>query len=378
MKESFETNIGPQKLQESNWDKLAGQTKQEHYQKIGKKTNSITLRKKGANRQYERNILENVSNSWYSDPDIENSQSFMHNYNLQIGEITRDQRRQEFLERTINESLPSFEELIGMLESGAELSSKRYEKFGEKNIPVYNTGNLDFNYLSHSIEYSGTNDRNYSLLKDPSLWDLTESQARSQLGIGTFSNMLSLTYNNSNQYKIEAKTIRYGLLRLPPNSVCTFSTAGQSLNKKRETDEDLWLADRLTKAELLKKVTISTSNFMEIQNFRYDEDGNPQFRPSFIIARESGTDQDALRQAAYFDAPIFEIPTEKIFSEEEKKEKERLQNLQRLAYKYIKGDSSNEDAILELATKPPEQWSLRERLANKNLYMDLLDSVNNQ
>lgn len=379
MKESFETNIEQQQShqQESDWDKLAEQIKQEQYQRIGEKTNNITLQEEGANEQHKRNVLEDVSNSWNSDPGIENSQSFMHNYNLQRGKITRDQRRQEFLERTINESLPSFEELIGILESGAESSSKRYEKFGKKIIPVYNTGNLDFNYLSHSIEYSGTSSNDYNLLKDPSLWDLTESQAQEQLGL-KFSNMLSSTYDNSNNQHAETvKTLRYGFLHFPPNSVCTFSTAGQARNKKREVHEKLRRVDGLTKESLLKKVATLSSSFMEIQNFRYDENGNPQFRPSFIIARESGTDQDALRQAAYFDIPVFEIPTEKILSDTEKKE-ERLQNSQRLALKYIKEDGSNRNAILELAAKPLEQWSRYERFANKNLYMDLLDLVNNQ
>ena len=56
---------------------------------------------------------------------------------------------------------------------------------------------------------------------------------------------------------------------------------------------------------------------MELQAFRYDDDsGRPSFHPDFIIAPSDGINDDTLRQAAYFNVPIFEIPTKEVSKHE--------------------------------------------------------------
>ena len=230
--------------------------------------------------------------------------------------LTGDRRRQELIERAINDSFYSVEEIEGMVEMGAEGASKRTETFEGQEITVYNTGNIPFRYLAHAIQYPGATVQR--LVEDPSLWNMSEEDAKQTIG-ESFSNMLSLTYEDSiearNMSHSLSDSVRYGFLHIAANTLAhAGATNGERLNKDEE-EISLPRAGTISEKEYVDDLT---EGFKEVQTFRYDEQGNVIMKPDFIIAPKSGLNKEALRQAAFFDIPVFEIPTQHVQTEEEK------------------------------------------------------------
>ena len=232
-----------------------------------------------------------------------------------------DRRRQELIERAINDSFYSIEEIEGMVEMGAEGASKRTETFEGQEITVYNTGNIPFRYLAHAIQYPGATVQR--LVEDPSLWNMSEENAKQTIG-ESFSNMLSMTYEDS----IEARnmshslrdSVRYGFLHIAANTLAhAGATNGELLNKSEE-EISLPRAGKVSEKEYIDGLT---DGFKEVQTFRYDEQGNVIMKPDFIIAPKSGLNKEALRQAAFFGVPVFEIPTRHVETDEERTKKQQ-------------------------------------------------------
>ena len=262
--------------------------------------------------------------------------------------LRRDLTSQEKIERAFNDTFLSMDELEPMIKNGAEESSFRIVEYGGKRIPIYFTGNLPIRFLYHSIQYSG-GDKTQPLMRDPSIWDKNEKQARELLG-NKFSNMLSMEYVDSIEYRKEKyerfRGVGYGFLHLPAKSLSIITTAGQSLQKQRN---DIYLREE---TRVLKELPgqIAQESFMELQAFRYDDDsGKPAFSPDFILApAERGITEDVLRQAIHFNAPIFEIPTKEVRPQEK--------------------ESNNQDAVAEklineyIAKYNAECWRKEKRL----------------
>lgn len=278
--------------------------------------------------------------------------------------------RQEYIERSLNESFMTMDELEAVFSEGAENASKRTVEYGGKTITIYNTGNVPFRFLEHSIQYSGATGT--PLVENPSLWDRSEGDASQELG-DKFSNMLSMQYRDSIMRRVQAPNdgICYGMLRVPPASLATMNTGGQVLNKTRDDIALYNWQEKYSPSELQDK--IAGSGFLEVQSFRYDEQGNPAFRPDFIEAPADGINEATLKQAAYFDVPIFEIPRSKVKTEMEVVDRKIEEYILRKVADYEQDSSPEEVATYEerlrrLINTPTAEWGRWGRIAQKELF----------
>lgn len=349
MKEKFESSTENQNNTASEWDNLAERSEQEkqgRFSRIGKKITEIfrrLYRPKDELSVPQRNSdtmdVENVSsldlasetNSEVTSPndvpnEIDDAQSFDDLIDFDI--MTNDdhnayyrfkrksssgekpfrqaERAQELYEREINKLFTPMDELISILDNGIEGSSKRVEDYNGQKITIYDTGNLDFYYLQHDLEYNKGGAR---IVSDPSLWNLNKSDAKAA---GLTSNLLSMQLYNSKD-KHSDNGISFGILHLPPNSInMVTKSAGLKLRNDSGISDLAWKNSFPNAKDIPNEATSYFDRFIETQAFRYNDKGEPIFRPDFIIAPSEGLNEDTLnntlKQAAYFGVPVFCIP----------------------------------------------------------------------
>lgn len=274
--------------------------------------------------------------------------------------------RQEHFERALNETFIPINELEAIFSSGAELATKRYEEYDGKRIAVYNTGNVQFRWLAHSIEWDGA--EGHPLVENPALWTMSEDEVRQYMPIP--SNMLSMQYCDSiiQRKKVPNTEIRYGFLHFPAASVATTSIGtGQRLDK---TIDMIDLRDDLLLDGLPDR--IAKASFLEVQAFRYDEQGRPAFWPDFIEAPCEGVNENTLKQAAFFGVPVFEIPRKEV--EKPKTALELiLESIDDEIEKELSWARSEDVPILKeqmrtLANTPASDWARKDRMVYDGLF----------
>ena len=291
--------------------------------------------------------------------------------NLKL-ERRQNEVAQEYIERSLNESFMTMDELEAVFEGGVENSSMRTVEYEGKIIKIYNTGNVPFRFLEHSIQYRGA--IGTPLVEDPSLWDKSEDDARQEFGY-KFSNMLSMQYRDSVMRREQGPPfgIGYGMLRMPPGSVAIINTGGQPRNKTKD-DISLLLTnwqEAYSPSELADE--IAGMGFVEVQSFRYDEQGKVAFRPDFIEAPVDGINDATLKQAVYFGVPIFEIPQRQVKTEKEIVDENIHMCILRNVIEYEQDHApdqveKHEERLHRLAETPTGEWTRRDRYFEKELY----------
>lgn len=248
------------------------------------------------------------------------------------GEYWRNQ-----IEQAINESMPDFKELMLQLEKGEHESTKTTLPYNGKEIPIYNIGNIQFPYLEHSIMYN-TNTGSARLLVDkPELFEKTKQQVEYENR--ATSSLLSFNYNDPRRYTnvSQSPQVSYGCLEVLPKTLVDFGFSTITPNVTNEETIKNQVDD--TKNKLLKynnntlpshdQIINMLAQAPEVQVLRYDENGNPAYRPLFIkipqmppLEQRSEDDKQflliALKQAAHFGVPIFEFPAGHVLTKEEK------------------------------------------------------------
>ena len=248
------------------------------------------------------------------------------------GEYWRSQ-----IEQAVNESMPDFKELMRQLEAGEHESTKTILPYDDKQIPIYNVGNIRFPYLEHSIMYNTNTGGARMLVDKPELFERTKQQVEYQNKAA--SALLSFNYNDPRNYAnaSQSRQVSYGCLEVLPKTLVDF---GYSTIKPSVTNEEI-IKNRVedTKNKLLiynnnmlpsrEQIINILAQSPEVQVLRYDGNGNPAYRPLFIkipqmppLEQRSGDDKQflliALKQAAHFGVPIFEFPAGHVLTKEEK------------------------------------------------------------
>lgn len=310
------------------------------------------------------------------------------------GEYWRNQ-----IEQAVNESMPDFKELMRQLEAGEHESTKTILPYDDKQIPIYNVGNIRFPYLEHSIMYN-TNTGSARLLVDkPELFEKTKQQVEYENR--ATSSLLSFNYRDPRNYTnvSQSRQVSYGCLEVLPKTLVDFGFSTIIPNATNEETIKNQVDD--TKNKLLKyndnmlpshdQIINILAQAPEVQVLRYDENGNPAYRPLFIkipqippLEQRSEDDKQflliALKQAAHFGVPIFEFPAGHVLTKEEK-----LKNSPEYRLNDIR--QRIDDEIDELAERRGGSMRFRdllERLAesssnpdwterHKNLYPHLLE-----
>lgn len=381
----------------SDWDSLSedGDTRIEEYNDAERKKSQAELQNLGRKSMlaaiWQQKIEESEQLSFKHKLEQPESPTLQHKN--EVVKFMKNTREQERVERAINGTFLSMEELGAIIDDGAEESTKRTIDYRGKEIEIVNTGNIPFRFLKHSIQYSGA--RNHPLMDNPSLWDKNEQETK----LKNYSNMLSLEYCDSiERRKIEAddrdNTIAYGFLHLPARSLSTISETGQMLHKKRRNIDLPY--NMVYKSEELPNY-LTQQYFQELQVFRYNEEnGEPIMRPDFIIAPTGGITEDTLEQAAYFDVPVFEIPPHEVTSPKtevedntpraEVEDNTPKTEIDILIDRYLnkaKKDSSPEEIskleqeLRELSsTSSREVWSRKKRSIYPELYDYVLEKSN--
>ena len=258
--------------------------------------------------------------------------------NLKL-ERRQNEVAQEYIERSLNESFMTMDELEAVFEGGVENSSMRTVEYEGKIIKIYNTGNVPFRFLEHSIQYRGA--IGTPLVEDPSLWDKSEDDARQEFGY-KFSNMLSMQYRDSvmRREQVPPFGIGYGMLRMPPGSVAIINTGGQPRNKTKDD------------------ISLLLTNWQEAY---------------FIEAAVDGINDATLKQAVYFGVPIFEIPQRQVKTEKEIVDENIHMCILRNVIEYEQDHApdqveKHEERLHRLAETPTGEWTRRDRYFEKELY----------
>ncbi|MBO4855341.1 hypothetical protein J5500_02980, partial [Candidatus Saccharibacteria bacterium] len=229
---------------------------------------------------------------------------------------------------------------------------------------------LDFRFLQHSIKF-GSAERT-TLTIDPSNWDKIDKETARKTGK---SELISFFYRSSNNAPDEnyiQSTVRYGMLSLPPHSLRVVSHGGIPIH-----GDAIGFSEWLDDEDLSDASDRIVDSDYELQAFRYGDDGKQAFRPDFIIASQDGVDEQALRQAEYFQVPVFVIPKHHVETKEDrvqpikKQIEEYIQkSVKRNSERFPEEDSMEyEQTLRQLATSTNQEgWSRRQKAIHSELY----------
>ena len=263
----------------------------------------------------------------------------MEAYRTQKTEEIRSDRTQEAIERRLNESLTTVDDIDEAFESGDSRIKKRTIEFEGKKVVVYElSDNYPFRMLSTTINFKGPGslgwDTGQRIIKNPSAWarTLEEAKASGEYGetIGTRAagNVISLSYVNSrtnidsramagkNDMGQSCPPLIYGFSKIRPSSLLDIGDTDlttDNMSGKRTNVS----SNQIDAIESLESNPHGGHN--EIRILRYDEAGNPLL-PDYILTQDTYgiTTGDAdlnpepinetnLRHAAYFGVPIIFI-----------------------------------------------------------------------
>lgn len=239
------------------------------------------------------------------------------------------ERKQEFLERDLNDKLVTVDELEEQVEIGSSEVSRRYMEFDGKEILVYDLKGLPFAMLSHSIEYkdNGLNKDNISgvatsriLKENPGIWRQRDDEFDVvSLGSGARGNTISVSYINS-EHNLNTRygsnssrsPVCYGFEHVEGDSILANGVG--DLASTNNFGKMRGATHRLFDWEVLESMPIDHSDFYnEVVLRRYGETGKPRL-PDYIIAQNGTITVDMLKHAAAFDIPVVNIE-EKFYNE---------------------------------------------------------------
>ena len=236
------------------------------------------------------------------------------------------QRVQEIVERDLNERLLKVDDLEEEVLADNPEVDKRFMKYRDVKIPVYDLKGVPFSMLTHAVDYRRANDKmgggafmigtaTYkNVMDNPAEWNKREDVARNDNGFGTRNanakgNTISTSYTNSWRNLDSRMTGRnsdliYGFSRVEAGSILSVINGdGGTPNFVSRDAEPNYLSihslDNLEGAS-------GTLFYNEILLKRYSENGVAK-RPDFIVVDDGRISEASLRHAKYFGVPIVNI-----------------------------------------------------------------------
>lgn len=243
-------------------------------------------------------------------------------------EYYENERKQEFLERNLNEKLVTVDELEAQVDVNNPEVDKRYMEYGEGEVPVYDLKGLPFAMLSHSIEYRKVNynddyhmgvQTSKQLVEEPTLWKQRSDEFEMVSSGGQArGDVISTSYINSEHnlntrcYETNREPdICYGFEHVEGDAILASGTGDMGSNnnfgRKRGT------TNHLTDWKMLESMPTGWDGYNEVVLRRYDETGKPRL-PDYIIAQNGKITEGMLKHAAAFNIPIVNIE-EKFYNE---------------------------------------------------------------
>ena len=247
------------------------------------------------------------------------------------------QRVQEIVERDLNERLLKVDDLEEEVLADNPEVDKRFMKYRDVKIPVYDLKGVPFSMLTHAVDYRRANDKmgggafmigtaTYkNVMDNPAEWNKREDVARNDNGFGTRNanakgNTISTSYTNSWRNLDSRMTGRnsdliYGFSRVEAGSILSVINGdGGTPNFVSRDAEPNYLSihslDNLEGAS-------GTLFYNEILLKRYSENGVAK-RPDFIVVDDGKISEVSLKHAAYFGIPIVNVEN-KIYDEKMQK-----------------------------------------------------------
>lgn len=222
-------------------------------------------------------------------------------------------RRREEVERMLNEGLTTIDELNEAIMTGEYGVAKSEIKYGDKQIEIIDSGNMEMKFLRHQIDFDGNNGSFREEFEEhPEIWDKNLDIIDDRL-----SSELCLEYVDQKTDSVSAKGLCYGFSHVRPISLKYFGVGGAVgggshliSTRKQESERDVMLRSVDTYGTYdihsLDDIAERTANGgIRLNEFvfdRYDESGR-QLRPDYIVS--SGSISETMkRHAAYFGIPI--------------------------------------------------------------------------
>ena len=247
------------------------------------------------------------------------------------------QRVQEIVERDLNERLLKVDDLEEEVLADNPEVDKRFMKYGDAKIPVYDLKGVPFSMLTHAVDYRRANDKmgggmfaigtaTYkSVMNDPAEWGKREDMVRNEEGFGTRDanakgNTISTSYTNS-QYNLDSRVgsrnsdLIYGFSKVEAGSILSVANGdGGTPNLVGRNVEPNYLS--IHSLNNLEGAS-GTSVYNEILLKRYSENGIAK-RPDFVVVDDGKISEVSLKHAAYFGIPIVNVEN-KIYDEKMRK-----------------------------------------------------------
>lgn len=239
-----------------------------------------------------------------------------------------NERKQEFLERDLNEKLVTVDELEEQVDIGNPEVVKRYMEYGEKEVPVYDLRGLPFAMLSHSIEYRKVNynddyhmgvQTSKHLVENPEIWMQRDDEFEMvNSGGQARGDVISTSYINSEHnlntrcYETNREPdICYGFERVGGDTV--IASGGGDMGSSNNFGKMRGVTNNLVDWKALESMPTGWGGYNEVILRRYDETGKPRL-PDYIIAQNGKIKEGMLKHAAAFNIPIVNIE-EKFYNE---------------------------------------------------------------
>lgn len=247
------------------------------------------------------------------------------------------ERKQEFLERDLNEKLVTVDELEGQVEAGNLDVEKHFTEYEGKEIPIYDLKGLPFAMLSHSIEYRKVNynddyhmgvQTSKQLVENPEIWKQRNDEFELvQVGGTARGNVISAPYINS-EHNLNTRChetnrkpdICYGFERVEGDAILA-SWVGD-MGSTNSFGGMRGATRNLLDWSVLEAMPTGWDGYNEVVLRRYDETGKPRL-PDYIIAQNGEITDGMLKHAAAFNIPVVNIE-EKYYNEKFRKKAEEI------------------------------------------------------
>lgn len=239
-----------------------------------------------------------------------------------------NERKQEFLERDLNEKLVTVDELDEQVEANNPEVTKRYMEYEEGQVPIYDLKGLPFAMLSHSIEYRKANyhDEHHmgvqtskQLVANPEMWRQRDDEFEMvKSGGQARGDVISASYINSEHnlntrcYKTgHEPDICYGFEQVEGDAILAIGMS--DMGSTNGFGKMRGVTNNLFDWNVLEAMPTAWNGYNEVVLRRYDETGKPRL-PDYIIAQNGEITEGMLRHASAFNVPVVNIE-EKFYNE---------------------------------------------------------------